>query len=67
MGVLMGGQNGHLPRLEIDIKGPKISRNPEISNLMRINWFNSCYDSLFSGMTLILHKRQVHSYGVVQW
>jgi len=37
MGVLMGGQNGHLPRLEIDIKGPKISRNPEISNLMRIN------------------------------
>jgi len=38
MGVRRGGgQNGHLPLLEIEIKGPKISRNLEISNLMLIN------------------------------
>jgi len=37
MGVHSRGQNGHLLPLEIEIKGPKFSRKPEINNLMPIN------------------------------
>jgi len=45
----------------------KISRKSELSSLTPINWFNSCNDSLFAGMTLTLYKSQVHCSGVVQW
>jgi len=31
------------------------------------NWFNSCHDSLFTGMTLTLHTNQLHCSGVMQW
>ena len=43
MGVHRWGQNGHLPR-------PGISRKPDVSNLIPINWLNCCNDSLFGGM-----------------
>jgi len=37
MGVLRGEAKRAFVLLEIEIKGPKISRNPEISSLMQIN------------------------------
>jgi len=36
MGVRRG-EKEHLPPLKIDIKGPKISRHPEISRLTLVN------------------------------
>jgi len=42
-------------------------RKPEVSRLIPINWFNSCHDSSFAGMTLALHKSQVRSSGIMQY
>ena len=66
MGVRWGWWNGHLPPWKL-VKEPKIYRKPEASSLIPINWFNSCNQSLFAGMTLTLHKSQVHCSGVMQW
>jgi len=65
MGVRRG-ENGHSPLWKL---GPRTKnfRKPEDSNFIQITWFNSCNDSLFSGITLILHKSQVHWSGVMQW
>ena len=30
-------------------------------------WFNTCNDSLLTGLTITLHKNQVHCSGVMQW
>jgi len=51
--------------LEIGTKN-QISRKLEVSSSILINWFSSCNDSLFSGMTLTLHKSQVHCSSVMQ-
>jgi len=42
-----------------------MSIKPEVGNLIPIDLFNSCSysDSLFAGMTLTLHKSQVHIRG----
>jgi len=56
------GRNGHLPPPGNWKQGPKFSRNPEISNLIPNNWFTSCIDSLFAGVTLVPQKRQVQSW-----
>jgi len=44
-----------------------MSRKSEVRSLFPINWFNSCIDSLFAGMTLTLHKSQVDHSGFMQW
>ena len=38
-----------------------------LKSTVNSNWFNSCNDSLFAGMTLALHKSQLHCSGVMQW
>ena len=55
------------PRLEIGIKNQIFLEKPEFGILIPINWFDSCNDSFFVGITLTLHKSQVHSYSVMQW
>ena len=37
------------------------------SHQLKSDWFNSCNDTLFAGMTLTLRKRQVHCSGVMYW
>jgi len=44
-----------------------MSRKPKANSLLSINWFNSCNNTSFTGMTLTLHKSQVHCSGVMQW
>jgi len=44
----------------------KISRKRKVSSLIPIISFNSCNDSIFAGMTLTLHKSQVHCSVVMQ-
>jgi len=56
-----------VPRLEIGIKNQIFLEKPEVGILIPINWFDSCINSLFSGMKLTLHKSQIHSYSVMQW
>jgi len=46
---------------------PKIFWKSEVSILIPINWFNSCKNTLFTGMALTLHKSQLHYSGVMQW
>jgi len=55
MSVRRGGQNGHLPLWKLDHE-PKFYGTHEVNSLIQINWFNSCNDSLFAGMTLTLRK-----------
>jgi len=55
----MLGQNRACAPLEILSKNQNFLE-PEVSSLILINWFNSCSESLFAGMTLTLHKSQVH-------
>ena len=45
----------------------KIARKSELSSSIPVKWCNSCNCSLFAGMTLTLHKRQVHCSGAMQW
>jgi len=60
--------NGHFLPPEIEIRDQKYLEILKINIFyFRNNWFNSCYDSLFAGMTLTLHKRQIHCSGVIQW
>jgi len=42
-----GGQNGHLLPPRKWVQEPKFSRKPAVSNLLPINWFNSCNGSCF--------------------
>ena len=60
-----GGGNGHLLPLVIGTKNQKFLEKPEVSKSIPINCFNACNDSLFVGITLILHKIQVHCSDVV--
>jgi len=55
------GGKGHFPHW----KEANFSRKSEIRSLIPMDWFNSCIDSLFAGMTLTLHKSQVHCLGVM--
>ena len=62
-----GGQNGHLPPLDIGTKNQKFLENLKLAAKFRLNNFNCCNDSLFAGMRLTLHKSQVHCSDVMQW
>ena len=62
MGVRRGGKNGHGSWDQAEV-----SRKPEVSSLIVINWSNSCKCSLITGMTLTLHKNQVHCSGIMRW
>ena len=55
------------PLLEIRTKNQKFLANLKPGAQFRLNWFNSCIDSLFAGMTPTVNKNQVHCPGVVQW
>jgi len=46
------GQNGLLPPLEIGTKSQKNVRKSEVSILIPVNRFNSCNNTLFTGMAL---------------
>jgi len=59
----VGGQNGYFPALEIGTKNQNFLENLKP---IPITWFHFCYDSLFDGMALTLHKNQVHCPGVMQ-
>jgi len=62
------GQNGDSPLcLEIGTKNQIFLVNLKSGALFRLNWFNSCIDSLFAGMTPTMRKNQVHCPGVMQW
>jgi len=62
-----GGQNGHMPSpLKIEIKDQNFLEILKSAAYFLNNWFNFCYDSLFAGITLTLHRRQVHCSGVMQ-
>ena len=63
-GVRRGAQNGISPG-NWDSEA-KMSGKREIRNLILIIWVNSCNDSLFADITLTLHKRQVHCFGIMQ-
>jgi len=60
-----GGERAISP-LEIGTKNQKF-RKSEVNILIPINWFNSCNNTLFTGMALTLHKSQLHCSGVMQW
>jgi len=53
------GANGHFSPWKLGLR-IKNSRKLKVRSLISINWFNSCLDSLFAAMTLIVHKIQVH-------
>ena len=55
------------PLLEIGTKNQNFVANLKSGAQFRLNWFNSCIDSVFVGMTLTMHKNQVYCPGVVQW
>ena len=58
MGVRKGDKTGICPppgKWDWELK---ISRKPEDSSLILINWCNSCNDTLFATMTLTQHKNQ---------
>jgi len=59
-------QEGDSAPVEIWSKNQKYIKKNEDNSLVS-NWFNSCNDSLFAGMTLSLHKSQVHCPDVMQW
>jgi len=67
IGVRRGDETGFYPPLEIETKNQKIVRKSEVSISIPINRFNSCNDTLFTGMAITLHKSQLHYSGVVQW
>jgi len=62
-----GAKRSFAPLLEIGTKNQNFVANLKSGAQFRLKWFNSCIDSLFSGMTLTVHKKQVHCPGVVQW
>jgi len=66
MGVRRGAKRA-FATLEIGINNQIFLEKPEVGILIPINWFDSCNDSIFAGMKLTLHKRQVHSHSVMQW
>ena len=67
MGVHRGGAKwAFTPRWKLRWR-TKISRKPKVSSIILTNWFKSSNYSLFAGMTLTLHKSQVHCSGVMQW
>ena len=67
MGVRnMGAKRSFAHLLEIGSKKYKFVVNLKSGTQFRWNWFNSCIDSLFAGMTPTVHKNQVHYLGVVQ-
>jgi len=55
-----------VPLLEIGTKNQNFVANLKSGAQLILNWFNSCIDSLFAGMTPTVHKNQVHCPGVVQ-
>jgi len=69
MGVSREGEakREFAPCLEIGIKNQIFREKPEVGILIPINWFDSCNHRLFAGVTLILHKSQVHCSDVMQW
>jgi len=69
MGARTAGEakRAFAPRLEIGIRNKIFLEKPEVGILIPINWFDSCNDSFFACMKLILHKSQVHSCSVIQW
>jgi len=62
-----GAKRSFAPLLEIGTKNQNFVENLKSGAQFRLNWFNFCIDSLFAGMTLTVHKKQVHCPGVVQW
>jgi len=65
MGVCREGQNGNSPPLKIGAKKQNFVENMKPEAYFRCIDLNSCIDSLFGGMTLSLHKIQVHYTGVM--
>jgi len=61
-----GGETGIFPAPGNWDKEIKIFRKSEAGILIPINRFNSCNETLFTGMALTLHKRQLHCSGVMQ-
>jgi len=54
------------PLLEIGAKNQNFVAILKSRAQFRLNWFNSCIDSLFAGMTPTMQKKQVHCPGVLQ-
>ena len=53
-----GGTKRAFPPWKMGLRTNK----PEVSSLIATNLFNSCNDSVVTGMTLTLHTSQVHCY-----
>jgi len=68
MGVRNKGvKRSFVPLLEIRTKNQKFLANLKPGAQFRLNWFDSCIDSLFAGMTPTVHKNQIRYPGVVRW
>ena len=61
-----GEKRSFIPLLEIGAKKQNFVASLKSGAQFRLNWFNSCIDSLFAGMTPTMHKNQVHCRSVVQ-
>ena len=65
-GSVPGSKRAISPLWKLGVRTKKLSRKFDVNSSIPINWFISCYNILFAGMTLTRHKSKVHCPGVMQ-